>query len=242
MERLTNLESFQWIQDETWTTGERPDGGDGNTVRHCLPPRFESYFKLLHPIYIDKSITNKKLTWDEANKDFKEEDLEKTTWKDLADEYNVKFVPEISFESFRKALKDQLWPRYIIGPDEGNLEPYILKSLEKILVDYTSNKEAVYFCYFFLATEDWDVPVWRPYKGRLKDVHRFKELDEFYTSPTYWWPEDKSWCVCSDYDLEFTLIGGSKELIEQLYNAHQFEGLIVDLNTRIDYKADTVNL
>jgi len=242
MEKLDTLEEFEWIKSKLWPSGDRPDGGEGHTVRHCLPPHFDSYYKLLHPIYIDSSIKDKNLTWDEAKTEFKEEDLEQTTWKGLANEHDVKFVPEISFWSFRKSLKDRLWPRYIIGPEEGNLEPIAIKPLVEILNKYTDSNQVVYFCYFFLATDDWESSTWYLYKGMLKEIHDFEKLDEVRLSPTYWWPANKKWCVCTDYDLDFTLIGGSTKMIQELSESQNFEGFIVNIDTRVDYKGDTANL
>ncbi len=225
--------------------GKRPDGLEGHTVRHCLPPSFSSYFKLLHPFFIDTTIEDLAITWDEARNDhFKEEDLKRICWKDLANEFNLRFVPEISWWSFYyKAFKKRSPPRYLIGPYEGSLENPELGILEKILTEYTAKDESVFFCYNFLATTNWEGNnPWVLYKGYLKEINDFKNLDEVRLSPTYWWPESKKWCVCTDYDLTFTLIGGSQDLIKKLSNTHNIEGFIVKETTRIDAKADEYNI
>src|SRR5688572_19189678 len=138
MEKLKDLESFDWIIKDLWELGKRPDGLEGHTIRHCLPPLFNSYFKLLHPIFLDTSIKDLKLTWDEVrNDEYREEDLNRIYWKNLANQFNVSFIPEISWWSFYyKAFKRRSPPRYIIGPYEGNLEYPVLGILEKILSEY----------------------------------------------------------------------------------------------------------
>lgn len=35
-------------------------------------------------------------------------------------------------------------------------------------------------------------------------------------SPNIWWPDDHAWCVASEIDYEFTYVGGSRELIDDL--------------------------
>tara|TARA_R110002096_G_scaffold326134_5_gene520078 strand:- start:16003 stop:16908 length:906 start_codon:yes stop_codon:yes gene_type:complete len=242
MQKLQSLQNFEWILKEKWNLGERPDGGNGHTIQHCFPDKFESYFKLLHPLFEDITVINKKLTWDDSIKDYEEKNLIRLSWNKLANEYGVKIVPEISFESFRTVFSENLWPRYIIGPEEGNLETSIMTPLQKILMNHIKQDEEIYFAYFFLATDDWENPEWTLYKGSLNEIMDFENLDGFRFTPTYWWPESKSWCVCSDYDLDFTLIAGAKDLMADLSNSIQFEGLEVDVLTRIDNKADTINL
>jgi hypothetical protein len=246
MKKINELENFDWIKNDLWVLGKRPDGLEGHTIRHCLPPLFSSYFKLLHPIFLDTTIEDLTITWDEVRNDhFKEEDLKQIYWKDLANEFNLSFIPEISWWSFYyKAFKRRSPPRYLIGPYEGSLENPALGILEKILTEYTANDEDIFFCYNFLATTNWEGKnPWVLYKGYLKEINDFKNLlDEVRLSPTYWWPESKKWCVCTDYDLDFTLIGGSQDLIRKLSNTHDIEGFVVKENTRIDAKADERNI
>jgi hypothetical protein len=37
-------------------------------------------------------------------------------------------------------------------------------------------------------------------------------------------PSDRSWCVCSDFDFEFTFFGGPQELISTIQASSEFEG------------------
>lgn len=37
--------------------------------------------------------------------------------------------------------------------------------------------------------------------------------------PNLWWPEDRAWCVASEIDLDYTLVGGTEELIGELMGA-----------------------
>jgi hypothetical protein len=50
----------------------------------------------------------------------------------------------------------------------------------------------------------------------------------------YWWPSDRSWCVCSDYDLHFTIIAGRSQLVSALLKHGVLECLEVNPRTRID--------
>ncbi len=43
--------------------------------------------------------------------------------------------------------------------------------------------------------------------------------DGWQDGPNLWWPEDRSWCVASEVDLDYTLVGGSPALAEELIKA-----------------------
>jgi hypothetical protein len=75
------------------------------------------------------------------------------------------------------------------------------------------------------------------YSGQLERLLQFlKETDRQFT-PEYWWPADRSWCVCSDYDLPFTIVAGSKRLIDSILTKADLESIQVTPDTRVDYRA-----
>jgi hypothetical protein len=71
------------------------------------------------------------------------------------------------------------------------------------------------------------------YIGELLDVPDLLVND---SPPEYWWPESRSWCVCSDYDLSFTIVGGPQNFIDQILASNVLEAVTVSHHTRIDYK------
>ena len=60
-------------------------------------------------------------------------------------------------------------------------------------------------------------------------------------SPTYWWPESRAWCICTDWDLTSTLVGGPHELVELLASDSDLECIIVKPTMRVDSDADRAN-
>ena len=76
-------------------------------------------------------------------------------------------------------------------------------------------------------------------EGNLDEVERFPNYGlGVRCTPTHWFPEDLSWLVCSDYDLTFSLVGGSEHLVQQLLDHPTLECVRVAPNTRVDWKAD----
>ncbi|OLZ15182.1 hypothetical protein [Sulfobacillus thermosulfidooxidans] len=52
-------------------------------------------------------------------------------------------------------------------------------------------------------------------------------MPHYRQTPHYWWPKDHAWCVAGDVDLSWTIIGGSRDLIEHLINAEDLEVLSI---------------
>jgi len=79
------------------------------------------------------------------------------------------------------------------------------------------------------------------YSGDLHDVLEIFEIGYVRRTPTYWWPADRAWCVCTDNDLTFTLIGGSASLIGALLADDVLECIQVEASSRVGYLADHLN-
>ncbi len=47
-------------------------------------------------------------------------------------------------------------------------------------------------------------------------------------TPNLWWPADGGWCVASEIDLEWTYVGGSRELIDAIVTDRRLEAWPVD--------------
>ena len=45
------------------------------------------------------------------------------------------------------------------------------------------------------------------------------EVPGWMDGPNLWWPEDRAWCVASEIDLPFTLVGGSDQLVGAILDA-----------------------
>jgi len=73
--------------------------------------------------------------------------------------------------------------------------------------------------------------------GALEELSTFLTEGKHQFTPEYWWPADHSWCLCSDYDLKFTLVGGSRDMISAVLNNTTLEALEVTPQTRIDNDA-----
>jgi len=239
--------TFDWIrQGRDEPLRSKTIGWKGNFVSHLIPPVFESYAKLLHRIeahyeFIDKPLSASEnailgISSCDPLKSFVERrriDSQGTLirWKELAELLNLPIAPAIDHKWFLTKLSDPwCWGRLLRGPDEGYLSQEECETLASILKTFTSNQG----CFFRFS----DIPFYarsgqaQLFSGTLDEVAEFQK--EKRLSFEYWWPSDQSWCVCSDYDLCFTIIAGPRQLVSALLRHSVLECIEVKQQTRID--------
>lgn len=269
MQQLTRFEEFRWIEEGRlklipWNN---PDW-NGNFVAHCLPPIFPAYAKIFHPMYEDLELKGTSVTWDEENKLLRQlqappgnpvskifyEALSNSTlvmrsgpcpksgrrirWQELAHQFGLQFHAEINDTSFTRIFPKSSWPRYLIGPAEGDLAIESCANLATILERYTQS-QTCYFYYLIYATKDCGNPLL--FQGHLGNVFEALKYEKVRSSPSWWWPSDHSWCVSTDWDLTFTLVGGPESLIAELIANPELECLQVTSESRVDSKGDLRN-
>jgi len=265
MDQLDGYAEFEWIQ-----SGRRAlspaDGpvGAGVSVEHCLPAGFNRYLKLLHPIYEDLAVVDKKLTWDDVDRaetaarrhemtaERKRIDAilrssgavtrqrtptdsfvgRRVYWRELAEQWGRIYHPAITDRGFVPSLTS--WPRYLVGPEEGNLEVGQRRILARTLAPLTGDQD----CLFWWMTIFREEPM---FTGSVVELPDAETVQKDRLSPNYVWPRDRSWCICTDYDLCFTLIGGTHQVASVLLAEPELELLEVMLTTRVDYRADDRN-
>uniref|UniRef100_F4C8W9 Uncharacterized protein n=1 Tax=Sphingobacterium sp. (strain 21) TaxID=743722 RepID=F4C8W9_SPHS2 len=120
----------------------------------------------------------------------------------------------------RKRIIKTGWPEDIRYPNEGNCESfeleYIFKHIKDIHGDILIN---IYYCQ--LKTQNWEKEI--IYQAHLTEFNLLPSEKEVLDNPTAIYPDDKSWCIVSDYDLPFTYIGGSKTLIDRITQNSPFD-------------------
>lgn len=263
-----NKSSFSWIQNAVLPHSPTYDPEVGVTVGHCLPASYPACLKIFHPIYADTQAKDKTMTWDEWEKaglgkaEFayreatsetasmaeailvsspyvrRQHDIVRVRWHEAAERYGLLFQKNFNGESFRAAFTKS-WPRYLFGPAEGFLELDQYSRLVSILSSFTAPQ------FIYLKMPDmWKAgeKVDRVFRGDIDEILGFLREQSPLQSPEYLWPEARSWCLNSDGDLPFTLLGGPTRLIEEVANNAELESLVVDLSTRVDYRADRLNL
>lgn len=248
MQHCTDQAPFEWIRrgrDELLASHN--PSWKGNFVSHLLPKSFEAYAKLLHSIEanyenIDNPLAEseiailkippcKKLrSFVESLRDERRDS--RIRWETLAHLFAIPFKSEICPEWFRLSMEEEgCWRRFLCGPGEGNLDGKELAELLSVLRALTGTQD----CFFRFAEMQFittDKPIL--FRGVLDELPTFLAEGKYQFTPEYLWPADRSWCVCSDYDLTFTMVAGSRELISGVLKNATLEALEVTTQTRID--------
>ena len=195
----------------------------------CCPLIFESYAIVLHPFWLNlkaKDLIASGLTLTENQVD--EQDFSRVNWADFFKLYGHTFSLDTANqtqETIRQELmnggtKQVDWPVYVWYPAEGNCETedlkYILSQVEKLFWD-----DLVNYYYCFLKTEQWDNE--KIYRGNLSEFDELKSRTDIRENPTAIYPDNKEWCIVTDYDLPFTYIGGPKEFIDRITSNKDFD-------------------
>jgi hypothetical protein len=56
-----------------------------------------------------------------------------------------------------------------------------------------------------------------------------------------WWPDDRSWCVATDVDLQTSYLGATAECVQDLIDDGQLEIMEVSPDQSVTKDADTIN-
>lgn len=241
MKKLTDFAPFQWIAAETEPVDF--DKWNGSRVLNFIPNRFSHYCKIMHPFYFDYGIKDKNLLWSQCDpeEDVNFEFAERKSFKELAQKFNLTYTKELSSHTISHIHGNQV-PRYLVFPYMGTMERDTLEETISVLQPFTIG--SCYFQYNLLQIGFYNESHGNGYLyyGNLKDVFLLHDCEEHNGSPTYMWNEKKDWCLYTDPDLDFSLFGGSKRMLNNLKASDFLEVIEVDRDMRVDYKADLINL
>ncbi|MEU9376047.1 hypothetical protein AB0D94_20040 [Streptomyces sp. NPDC048255] len=151
-------------------------------------------------------------------------------WAELSRRTGDPVVPEerlpccTSFPSFEPGG----WPVGIQAPSEGSLNRTDWNRLADILIEHSPGGAEThclaYYSPLLLGAEDFDNLHVRT--GALADAKAlYDHPEEDCWTPSNLWAEDRSWVLCTDYDLWATKVVGPAPLIEALLADTEIEAL-----------------
>ncbi|OSC57556.1 hypothetical protein CJI59_13100 [Streptomyces sp. Alain-F2R5] len=151
-------------------------------------------------------------------------------WAELSRRTGDPVVPDglmPSYRCFPSARKEGSWPLGMVPPTEGSLDRETWNRLISVLTRYSPmgphTRCLAYYNPLMLAAVDFDNLHVRA--GRLGDAEILYDHSEADFSPSNLWAEDRSWVLCTDYDLWATKIAGPSTLINMLLNDCEIEAV-----------------
>lgn len=151
-------------------------------------------------------------------------------WAELAQRTGDPLVPDgllPSYRCFPSAKKEGSWPLGINPPTEGSLDRETWNRLIALLAEHSpagaDTRCLAYYNPLMLRDTDFDNLHVRA--GRLGDAELLYNNPEVEFSPSNLWTEDRSWVLCTDYDLWATKVAGPTSLVEALLNDIEIEAV-----------------
>ncbi|MGW6916717.1 hypothetical protein ACWGB8_23260 [Kitasatospora sp. NPDC054939] len=152
------------------------------------------------------------------------------SWAELAERTGDPAVPDgmaPCFRCFPSVRTDGSWPAGIVPPTEGSLDRESWLRLVELLTAHSpagaDTPCLAYWNPLTLGAEEFEVLHVR--RGRLGDAAALYDHPAVEFSPSNFWPEDRSWLLCTDYDLWGTKVCGPPELVEELLADEGIEAL-----------------
>jgi hypothetical protein len=99
--------------------------------------------------------------------------------------------------------------------------PEQFAALLPILTKYTNSETGFYLYWYGFGdlnerTFNKSVPMVR---HPIREFYLLKgplgAFEEFPHPPSYWWPEDRAWCIAGDIDFEWVYLGGSMTCVNE---------------------------
>ncbi|WP_139220405.1 hypothetical protein [Trujillonella endophytica] len=199
------------------------------TVAHWVPPVYESYLRILHPIEATDG-SARTLRWAEVAEAAHRELEGDVSWKGLVQSY------AIQHGSFDLAAEPRIG---CLTEDEAD-------AVFERLASHTTTPEACYSAFSSIYSWVSDLqssgqPLFRIGPDRefllvRSSIYEYGQSGysaagtHFRVLPDMSWPEGKEWFLATSFDMDSTLIGGSAELINSLVSG-PYESIPVTAST-----------
>ncbi|MEN2436819.1 hypothetical protein AAH994_15505, partial [Weeksellaceae bacterium A-14] len=228
MERINTEEIKSWIAPYLTVNGNTPEVPiilkETNILKYfqelTLPNIFEEYAIILHSFWIynltENQIERLNLKGKElinSEPEFPENGYNPISWFDF---YKFKKV-DFDLKTAIKNSVDWKFPFVQMNnelyPGEGIIDNKHLSEISNLILKYYGDQEIEIY-YIFLATNNWEED--KMFKGKITELIKLIENEETVRTPSLIYSTEKNWALNSDYDLQFSIIGGNKEFINEL--------------------------
>jgi hypothetical protein len=228
MEKLKNIEFNDWSKKALSNPMMK-----GHTIEYIFPTKFQKYCKLFHPFALSPDLDNMKgEEWNMGGKRAIEylegRDFEHSNAIDTYIPKPQSLLAKLFDQKFNKRFSRDLvsskWgnsqPKWLLCPDEGTLDSSILPELTKLLSKYSESQNC-FFHYVVYAIDTYEETI---FKGLVNELPKTVDIGLAGTPNTVR-PDSKEWYLYTNYDADYSLIGGTNELINEILSSEIIEAL-----------------
>jgi hypothetical protein len=241
---LSDDEHERWYEDHAWTPSRYPDLSleqdlapaewlgprlDPRSFRVGMsaPRGYEAYARMFFP-FVETGVSGGV---------YRETHIR---WSDRAARNGKSVHALMEAETISQGPRDDI-------QDYGQLTPEQLEVLVPVLSRSTSSAAG-----WFLLWEgfgDLNDQVFSPRVPRVRHEMRnfyllrgpLDSYRAFSNSPSYWWPEDRAWCLCTDTDFSWSYLAASRTCVDAVLDAPVMDAVETELQNPARSGMDTVN-
>lgn len=236
-------------------------GGFGGRVKQQVPQIYDAYVRIFHPAFDEEG---NEVSWEEVARQLGTTAHREMQWHAIVGSYDCSNFTGSRWDGgppVRAELGDSqldllcaILADYTETPGRcffglstihGGLEEQFsdAQRLEMTHRDYVVLAGSITAVdEIALSDKRSNVSVARAYlKGQAPPAD-YEPPEQFWRqAPNLIWPEDRAWFLCTEYDFDSTLVGGSRELIEAILASAELEAWEVDGDVSLQADADKLN-
>ena len=219
---VSDTSPAQWLVDRLWP-------GRTQQVGSVVPDVYPSYGRLLHPVR-------------SAAADGPDE----IRWSAIAAEHGTSIDSGVRFNDLVGWRDGRGPPSPYSAPLRGSLTEEQCIALTEALDGFTSRPDQVWYCLWEgYGWPELPAPGQGPprvhlehedcllFTGPLIASVSFRS-DAWFQSPTFWWPDDRTWCVSTPVDGFSTYVGGSETCVNALISDPRLEIMPIRIDQPVD--------
>ena len=220
----------QWIRDRLLPVRD----GDRVTFRvgSIVPTGFEAYCRIFHPAYRRVTVAGKT-------------EHRPVRWRQVAEDNGKVFHNLAHWHTFlgRATISRFQHPEWGTTPKVGELDHREAGLLASLLSRNTGTPHRCNFAWWEGGFHGDRKRLEAVEIGEYQYFVYQRELDETppRDSPNLWWPEDRAWCVATDVDSFFTILGGSQDCVNKVLFHNEFEALPVNVYDPMVIAEDSID-
>jgi hypothetical protein len=229
LEAVDDLRPARWLIDNLRSFAEN--------VGSLVPAGFQAYARVFHPAAIGGAA----VSWAEvarANHKLVHPQMQFTRLLGYASRFDSRYRPRQSGV-------------FAAAPKVGTLSPDVTAQLTTTLARHTATADHCWFAVWdgfgsldpaFHDRPTFPLPHRNYHLARGPLAAAVQSVESFgHRSANLWWPDDHSWCVATEIDLDSTYLGASEACIQELLANSQLEAAQLDLTAGITADSDTLN-